>query len=777
MNEALTERIVRDNFRNLPEGVTLYEKTTSNPRINQLLRNASKRGDGPGYPDFLVSDRRHDFLIVVECKSDPNQHVSDLLDRYSDYAVDGALLYGSYLSRNFDVISIGVSGTNLARARVSHHLHIKQGDSPEPCFGHKLLPFEDYLTAYLQHPTKLRQDFDALIEFVRDLNERLHLAKVSEGNRALFLSMLLIALDRESFKNAYRSETPARVAQMAIDAALDQLQDAEIADNRIKILKQNFGFVTVATKLLSVEGNLVGIIRDIDEHVKGYVQSNQYRDILGRLYIEFLRYANSDKGLGIVLTPPHIADLFAELAEVHSGSIVYDNCAGTGGFLIHAMGKMVEDAKGDAEKIRKIKGDQLFGMELQSSIYCLAVSNMYIHQDGKSNVFSGDCFDNEIMAMISQKYPTAGLLNPPYKSNKSTDTDELDFVLNNLACLREGGKCVAIVPMQCALSTSKTVMRLKRQLLNSHTLEAVFSMPDELFSNSKVNVVTCVMVFTAHRPHPARKEVYLGYCKDDGFTKTKVTGRADNQGRWAQIKNMWVDNYQNRRPVPGASVLNVLTSDDEWCAEAYMDANYSMLGRGRFTDTVKRYVAYKLLDDNMNRNGYMNLISEPMSPNEVDLNAVTWKRYTLGEVFDIQLGTSIHKKELVEGHFPYITRTGLNNGVSGYGNAPPEKQNALNTGHAITIGAEGYVAFYQPMDFLTGNKISVLKRADLSVYSALFACCVINLVMDGRYNYGYAAVKGRLLKLGVMFPATSDGEVDWFFMETYVKSLPYSTAL
>ena len=31
-----------------------------------------------------------------------------------------------------------------------------------------------------------------------------------------------------------------------------------------------------------------------------------------------MRYANSDKGLGIVLTPPHITELFAEIAQVKS---------------------------------------------------------------------------------------------------------------------------------------------------------------------------------------------------------------------------------------------------------------------------------------------------------------------------------------------------------------------------------------------------------------------------------------------------------------------------
>ena len=114
---------------------------------------------------------------------------------------------------------------------------------------------------------------------------------------------------------------------------------------------------------------------------------------------------------------------------------------------------------------------------------------MYIHQDGKTNIINGSCFDNNIIEKVKKIKPTIGLLNPPYKSDKKQDTDELEFILNNLACLADGGICVAIVPMQRALAQKGKVFELKKKLLEKHTLEAVFSMPDELFFNSKVSVV------------------------------------------------------------------------------------------------------------------------------------------------------------------------------------------------------------------------------------------------------------------------------------------------
>jgi len=338
------------------------------------------------------------------------------------------------------------------------------------------------------------------------------------------------------------------------------------------------------------------IIDDIDENINDFIKTHKYFDVLGQLYIEFLRYANSDKGLGIVLTPPHITDLFAELAQVNKNSIVYDNCTGTGGFLISAMKKMVADAKGDQEKIKEIKLKQLLGTEYQSHIFALAVSNMYIHQDGKTNIINGNCFDENVINQVKEKTPTIGFLNPPYKSNKKKDTDELDFILNNLNCLVDGGTCVAIVPMQSALDQRGRGLELKKQLLENHSLEAVLSMPNELFNNSKVGVVSCIMIFTAHKPHPKNKETYFGYYKDDGFVKRKGKGRIDAFGKWEKIKEKWLANFINRKNEPGFSRNQIVTAEMEWAAEAYMETDYSVLSEKDFTQELKKYIAFKVLN-------------------------------------------------------------------------------------------------------------------------------------------------------------------------------------
>lgn len=597
-NERKTENIVRSHFEQFKDLVEIEEQTSDIPKIEKLLKTASKRGVGIGKPEFLITFKvNSNLLIVIECKANASKHESNSRDKFSDYAVDGALLYSSYLSKEFDILAIAVSGEDTRHLKVSHFLQLKNENKATPIFGDKLLTAQNYLDGYLKSPEKFRQDYNTLLDFTKHLNEELHSNKIPERDRALLLSCILIALENPAFKASYKShKTPQNLANALVQTVLDELESADISGKKLENLDIQFSFIKTDTSLSTKYNVLKDLIDEIDENINSFIKTHEYFDVLGQLYIEFLRYANSDKGLGIVLTPPHITELFSELAQVNKKTIVYDNCAGTGGFLISAMQKMIQDAKNDQETIKNIKANQLIGVEYQSHIFALAVSNMYIHQDGKTNITRGSCFDKEIIDAVKKKMPTVGLLNPPYKGDKKTDTEELEFILNNLECLVVGGTCIAIVPMERALSQNGKVYELKKELLQEHTLEAVLSMPNELFANSKVAVVSCAMIFTAHKPHPKNKETYFGYYKDDGFVKRKIKGRIDVFGKWDSIKEKWISYFINRKSETGFSINKAVSAENEWVAEAYMETDYSSLSKEDFINEVKKYVAFNILN-------------------------------------------------------------------------------------------------------------------------------------------------------------------------------------
>lgn len=770
-NENITTNLVNAHFSRFGDAVIVEEEFSSSPLISKLLRTASKSGQGPGRPDFIVRlTDEPDLLIVIECKADPRNHQSSTLDNVEKFAVDGALYYASHLRREFDVLAIGVSGVEERSMEISHFLLLRTAADPISAFGDSLLSPDDYIKGYREDPRKFRQDYETLREFMRDLNIRLHLNKVSERDRSLFLSASLIALERPSFRGGYRSESDAtRLADMIVEAAVIELRDAGVKPPGLDIVRQQFEGLRLQSDLLTKKGELREIVHEIDSKVNAFVKTHKYRDVLGGLYIEFLRYANSDKGLGIVLTPPHVTELFAEIAQVNPHSVVYDNCAGTGGFLISAMRVMIDKAGGASEVEHRIKSDQLHGVEPHPNIFPLAVSNMYIHQDGKTNILPKDCFDPTVIASMRLLRPNVGLLNPPYKGDKRHDREELEYVANNLECLSEGAVCVAIVPMQCALATRGKVATIKRELLRRHTLEAVLSMPGELFFNSKVGVVTCVMVFTAHRPHQMDKETFLGYFKEDGFVKRKVGGRMDAYDRWEEIKKQWLSLFRNRRQHAGLSVNVQLDATREWSAEAYMETDYSVITDQHFDQTLFDYSQYLFASK------ARTFVSDERIAPEIALNSESWSPFPLRDLFRIT-GTKTTPRIDLEvagvGDYPYVTTQATNNGVDGFFNIQTENGGVITVDSAVV----GYCA-YQASDFSASDHVEKLEpRFKMDAKVALFLTTVLNLEQY-RYNYGRKCSQSRLRQSKVRLPATPFGRPDFDYMQRYINGRQYSRNL
>ena len=157
-----------------------------------------------------------------------------------------------------------------------------------------------------------------------------------------------------------------------------------------------------------------------------------------------------------------------------------------------------------------------------------------------------------------------------------------------LDCLVAGGVGIAIVPISSAIKPNS----VRDELMKHHTLDAVMSMPAELFY--PVGTVTCIMVWISGIPHAkSSRKTWFGYWRDDGFVKTKHKGRIDQNGTWAAIRDHWVAMYRNREVHAGESVMQTVTAEVEWCAEAYMETDYSTLTQADFALVVKNYAMFR----------------------------------------------------------------------------------------------------------------------------------------------------------------------------------------
>ncbi|MGY1712792.1 class I SAM-dependent DNA methyltransferase [Geodermatophilus sp. SYSU D00758] len=569
--------------------------------IRTALSKAGKSGrGGVGRPEFIITTTAApDIVIVVECKATVAQHESPQRNRPADFAVDGVLHYARALSPHYTVVAVAVSGDErllkidnflLTKGETQERLLI----APTGADINEIVPLSDYLRSASFDPAVEAKRTSDLISFSQTLHVFMRdEAELEEKEKPLLVAGTLIALHNEIFANTYQAYPARELPGFWIDAIQKEVKKARLPVAKVENMTQPFTGIEVHPELRKEtkaypKGLLNEIVTMLAEHVLPFLTIYHDFDVVGRFYGEFLKYTGGDgKGLGIVLTPKHVTELFAQLANVGPDDVVVDPCTGTGGFLISAMVRMASMATTDRQ-VASIKSNQLIGVEQQATMYALGASNMILRGDGKANLHQGSCFDTAITGAIRKRKPTVGLINPPYSKSKA-DLHELRFVEHMLDMLAHGGRGIAIVPMSCATAPSPH----KAALLSKHTLEAVMSMPTELFH--PVSVVTCVMVFTAGIPHAtSNKKTWFGYWREDGFVKTKHLGRIDQDLRWSGIRDHWVASFRNREVHAGESVMAMVGPDDEWVAEAYMETDYATLTQADLEAAILDYALFSL---------------------------------------------------------------------------------------------------------------------------------------------------------------------------------------
>lgn len=737
-NERKTEKIVIDMLRMLgyenDDQIVIEPQKSSNPRVNKLLKNASKSGFGAGYPEFIISFKNNsELLIIIECKADTAKHESQKKDKYKDYAVDGLLLYASYLSKEFDVIAIAISGESKESLKISNFLYLKNTSDPKELTTDTILSYEEYLDEYKYNEKKVSQEYLSLLSYSKELNTDLHKAKIQEDKRSLLISGILIALNNESFRVSFKKQRSAVIlARALVDTVTAELEFASVQENKIQMIKASFDFIKTHKTLSHNKEFLIDLIDNIDKKVNSFIKTYKYYDVIGEFYVEFLRYANNDKGLGIVLTPKHITDLFVSLAGVDRLSIVYDNCCGTGGFLIASMQRMMSLAKTEKERT-EIKEKRIIGTEYQANIFALVCSNMMLHGDGKTNLFNNDCFDLKILEKIKNLKPNVGFLNPPFAMKKD-DIDELQFVLNNLECLDKNATCIALIPLNSVCTQSGKGFFLKKEMMKLHTVVAVGTLPSKLFYNSKVNTITCAIVIQAHNPHPKDYKTSFYNWKEDNFIEFKHKGRLDG-GSWATIKEKWVDDFINRAEHKNA-IKKKVTPQDEWCYEAHITVDYSVITEEVFFNEIRKYIAYGIING-FNINDILSTVS-----NEQWIGSS--KYLPLIEIFDVNSGNKLDLNKLDENEngVPFVNRSSNNCGVtskvSKLDGIEPYKKGSIS----VALGGSILSAFVQWKDFYTGQNVSVLtSKNHMSLFVKIYYCLCIKANAIKYITFGREANK------------------------------------
>lgn len=362
------------------------------------LEDYSQGGKGKAKPEYIITfhDDIH-TLIVVKCKNSSKKHCSEKRNRPSSFAVDGVLYYAKFLKDEYNVIAIAVSGTTTQNMKVDTFYWMRGQDKYTVLEKAKDIILEppNYVELIRGNRLKKAYSLDEIRNTAIDMHNALREIKVTESHKPIFIAGILIALNDNDFSKSYSSLTSYKLIIQNIQNAIENvLKDSDIKSNRISYIKQVFSTLQDNTKFaeipLGYSKSITWYIEQLEMKIKPMMDyADSTVDALGVFYHEFIKYSGGDgSGLGIVLTPQHLTEFMCDLAGVNKNSRVVDICCGSGSFLVTAMSKMFRNA--NAAEIENIRNNGLYGVEFDDGLYTLAIANMIIRKDGKSNIYKGD---------------------------------------------------------------------------------------------------------------------------------------------------------------------------------------------------------------------------------------------------------------------------------------------------------------------------------------------------------------------------------------------------
>ena len=241
----------------------------------------------------------------------------------------------------------------------------------------------------------------------------------------------------------------------------------------------------------------------LDELNKIDTAKDKENDIIGRIYEYFLsKFAIAEgKGKGEFYTPKTIVNLIAELIEPYDG-ILYDPCCGSGGMFVQSM-KFIEAHHGNKKKV------SIYGQEYTNTTYKLAKMNLAIRGiSANLGEMAANTFSNDQHKDLKADYIMA---NPPFNQKEWRASDELvddprwegydvpptsnanyGWILNIVSKLSQNG-VAGFLLANGALSDDGTELKIRKQLIKNHLVEAIIILPRNLFYTTDISVTLWIL--------------------------------------------------------------------------------------------------------------------------------------------------------------------------------------------------------------------------------------------------------------------------------------------
>lgn len=522
-----------------------------------------------GKPDFHVE--KYNIPVIFEDKLGIKKLIAKNKDGIKDdeksiqnFATNGAIHYATQIiasGKYKEAVAIGVAGDH--KKNVVFDIYYIFGSSFK-----SIKRIENYTSIDFLENEKTFSNFyndcvlteeekheilitsrTLLQKYAGELNKLMHNHNITAPQRVLYVSGMLLSMQDivdEDGNLVQRGLIPEDLLGAKTDTKRDgilitnqikeYLKQKQIRQEKVDLMLSSFSEISKdnqrdePTDLDKLVGKLLEKEASTNKQIFTYIFNNIYRsidamaghlDIMGEMYSEFLKYALGDgKEIGIVLTPPYVTKMMAEILNVNKDSRTMDLATGSAGFLISSMEIMIDDANKTFgkdtsranKKIEEIKKEQLLGVELNAEMFTLAATNMILRGDGSSNIRKGNTFRTPDELYTNFKANRL-LLNPPF----SFEENGMPFIKFGLSKMEKGG--LAAIIIQDSAGSGRAISS-NQEILKNNTLLASIKMPVDLFI-PMAGVQTSIYVFEAGIPHDYDKTVKFIDFRNDGYKRTK----------------------------------------------------------------------------------------------------------------------------------------------------------------------------------------------------------------------------------------------------------------
>lgn len=515
-----------------------YNYLPQNIAVNEAVQMGSETKEA----DILIyNEKNNKILIVVECKEE------NINERQFQIAVDQAYSYAHAKAATYVWVTSGIKNEYFEIANVAPVERISISDIPkrdgdvkrfkyiksghEPVKGTQSELIQKFKSAHdslwgggALAPTTAFDELDKLI-FCKIWDERWEENNPKSKGEPFDFQIIYYPEDKEDKQNTKaKTELEKRVRDLYEHG---RKKDPEVFKDDIKLDKHKI--FTVVQYLQDIN------LSKTDLDAKGLA----FQSFMG----EFFR-----GDFGQFFTPNAIVDFVVKSIGVDKDYKVLDTSCGSGGFLLHAL-KMVRDEANDIYTNKDqawfkywhdFAEKNLYGIEINEQISRVAKMNMIIHDDGHTNIITNDGlknnrsieienrnlnFQNETFSLIMTNPPFGSTINADevgyYKefelfeknlgftetkeriaddNNKNkwriSQSTEILFLERCHKYLREDGYLAIVIPD--GILTNSTSQYVRDWLIEKFRILAVVSLPQHTFAHVKAGVKSSILFLRKH---------------------------------------------------------------------------------------------------------------------------------------------------------------------------------------------------------------------------------------------------------------------------------------